>query len=38
MMRVPERDGLVDHVDRNTVRRVAEPTLNPLAAAAASGA
>ena len=33
-MRVPERDGLVDHVDRNTLRRIGEPTSNPLAAVA----
>ena len=31
MLRVPGRDGLVDHVDRNTLRRIAEPTPNPLA-------
>jgi hypothetical protein len=35
-MRVPGREGLVDHVDRNTLRRIAEPTPNPLAAAADS--
>lgn len=34
MMRVPERDGLVDHVDRNTLTRIAQPTPNPLAHAA----
>ncbi|MGZ4690787.1 MAG: heme-binding beta-barrel domain-containing protein [Acidimicrobiia bacterium] len=34
MMRVPGREGLVDHVDRNTLRRVGDPTPNPLAAAA----
>ena len=38
MMRVTERDGLVDHVDRNTLRRIAQPLPNPLAEAAASGA
>jgi hypothetical protein len=32
-MRVEGRDGLVDHVDRNTLTRIAEPTPNPLAAA-----
>jgi hypothetical protein len=37
MMRVPERNGLVDHVDRNTLRRIAQPTPNPLAAAASGG-
>ena len=31
-MRVPDREGLVDHVDRNTLRRMGEPTPNPLAA------
>ena len=34
MLRVPGRDGLVDHVDRNTLRKVAEPTPNPVAAGA----
>jgi len=33
-MRVPGRDGLVDHVDRNTLRRIGEQTPNPLAAIA----
>ena len=33
MLRIPDRDALVDHVDRNTLRRVGEPTPNPLAAA-----
>jgi hypothetical protein len=33
-MRLPDRDSLVDHVDRNTLRRIGEPTPNPLAAAA----
>jgi hypothetical protein len=32
MMEVPGRDGLVDHVDRNTLRRTADPVPNPLAA------
>jgi hypothetical protein len=36
-MRVPGRAGLVDHVDRNTLRRVGDPIPNPLAAAAAGG-
>jgi len=31
-LRIPDRQGLVDHVDRNTLRRIAEPTPNPLAA------
>jgi hypothetical protein len=31
MLRVPGRAELVDHVDRNTLRRIAEPTPNPLA-------
>jgi hypothetical protein len=31
-LRMPDRDDLVDHVDRNTLRRIAEPTPNPLAA------
>jgi hypothetical protein len=30
-MRIPNRDGLVDHVDRNTLRRIGDPTPNPLA-------
>ena len=34
MLRVPGRDGLVDHVDRNTLRRIRGPKPNPLAAAA----
>jgi hypothetical protein len=29
-MRIPDREALVDHVDRNTLRRVGEPTPNPL--------
>ena len=33
-MRVPGREGLVQHVDRNTLNRIGEPALNPLAAAA----
>src|SRR5579862_4484166 len=32
-MRVPGRDGLVDHVDRNTLTKVADPTPNPIALA-----
>jgi hypothetical protein len=32
-MHLPDRAELVDHVDRNTLRRVAPPTKNPLAAA-----
>jgi len=31
-LRIPGREGLVDHVDRNTLRRIADPTPNPLAA------
>jgi len=34
-MRLPDRDALVDHVDRNTLTRVAPPVPNPRAAAAA---
>lgn len=30
-LRLTDREGLVDHVDRNTLRRIAEPTPNPLA-------
>jgi hypothetical protein len=37
MMRVPGRSDLVDHVDRNTLRRIAPPTPNPLAPAATAG-
>jgi hypothetical protein len=33
-MRIPGRDGLVDHVDRNTLRRIGDPVPNPLAGAA----
>jgi hypothetical protein len=32
-LRIPDREGIVDHVDRNTLRRIAEPAPNPLAAA-----
>jgi len=32
LMRIPDRRDLVDHVDRNTLRRIAEPALNPVAA------
>jgi hypothetical protein len=32
MMRVRGRDDLVDHVDRNTLRRIGDPQPNPLAA------
>ena len=31
-LRVPDREDPVDHVDRNTLRRIGEPTPNPLAA------
>jgi len=34
MMRIPDREGLVDHVDRNTLRRSGEPLPNPLVAEA----
>lgn len=34
-LRIPGRDGTVDHVDRNTLRRTSAPTPNPLAVAAA---
>lgn len=33
-LRIPDREGLLDHVDRNTLRRVAGPTPNPLATVA----
>ena len=36
-MRVEGRDGLVDHVDRNRLTRIAGPTPNPLAVATSSG-
>jgi hypothetical protein len=29
-LQMPDREGLVDHVDRNTLVRIAEPTPNPL--------
>ena len=32
VMRIPDREGLVDHLDRNTLRRIGNPVLNPLAA------
>ena len=31
-MRIPDREGLVDHVDHNTLKRIGEPIPNPLAA------
>jgi len=31
-LQVPDREGVVDHVDRNTLRRIGDPTPNPLAA------
>ena len=30
-LRIPDREGMVDHVDRNTLTRVGPPTPNPLA-------
>jgi hypothetical protein len=30
-MRIPDREALVDHVDRNTLTRIGEPTPNPVA-------
>jgi len=36
-LRIPDREGLVDHVDRNTLRRIGEPIPNPLAAGADRG-
>ena len=33
-MRMPDREGLVDHIDRNTLKRIGEPVPNPLATAA----
>ena len=32
-LRMPDREDLVDHLDRNTLTRIAEPTPNPLASA-----
>ena len=32
-MRIPDREALVDHVDRNTLKRIGEPTPNPTATA-----
>jgi hypothetical protein len=37
-LRMPDRSGLVDHLDRNTLRRIGEPIPNPLASAAAGRA
>ena len=31
-LRIPDREDLVDHVDRNTLERIGEPIRNPLAA------
>jgi hypothetical protein len=36
-LRIPGRQGLVDHVDRNTLRRIGDPTPNPLAAIPGGG-
>lgn len=33
-LQIPDREGLVDHVDRNTLQRIGEATPNPLAGAA----
>ena len=33
-IRIPDRKDLVDHIDRNTLRRIRGPRANPLAAAA----
>ena len=33
-MRIPDREALVDHVDRNTLKRIGEPVPNPLRQAA----
>jgi hypothetical protein len=30
-IRIPDRDGVVDHVDRNMLKRIGEPMPNPLA-------
>jgi hypothetical protein len=30
-LRIHERETLADHVDRNTLKRIGEPTPNPLA-------
>jgi hypothetical protein len=30
-LQMPDREGLVDHLDRNTLKRIGEPTPNPLA-------
>jgi hypothetical protein len=32
-LQIPDRADLVDHVDRNTLHKLADPTPNPLAAA-----
>ena len=34
-MRIPDREALVDHVDRNTLKRIGEPVPNPIAAGGA---
>jgi hypothetical protein len=38
VLQIPDRDEPFSHIDRNTLTRVAPPTLNPLAAEASSGA
>jgi hypothetical protein len=30
-LRIPDREGVIDHVDRNTLVRIGDPTPNPLA-------
>ncbi|HSZ36517.1 MAG TPA: heme-binding beta-barrel domain-containing protein, partial [Acidimicrobiales bacterium] len=36
-LQIPDREELVDHVDRNTLRRIGDPTPNPLARPASTG-
>lgn len=36
-LRIPDREDLFDHVDRNTLKRIAEPTPNPLVASTDRG-
>jgi hypothetical protein len=38
MLRIPDREDLIDHVDRNTLTRIGDPVPNPLAAAAEGAA
>jgi hypothetical protein len=36
MLQLPDRDAPVEHIDRNTLTRIGDPTPNPLARALAA--